>query len=58
MVNSPKGVGSLEEAMYLMLKGETSVLEINSREIAANKQTINGDLVNLARILTRLIAHA
>jgi len=58
MVNSPKGVGSLEEAMYLMLKGKTSVLEINSREIAANKQTINGGLLNLARILTRFAAHA
>jgi len=23
-VNSPKGVGNLEEAMYLMLKGKTS----------------------------------
>jgi len=24
MVKTPKGVGNLEEAMYLMLKGETS----------------------------------
>jgi len=24
MVNVPKGVGNLEEAMYLMLKGKTS----------------------------------
>ena len=58
MVNSPKGVGSLEEAMYLMLKGKTSVLEFNSREITTNKQTINGGLLNLRRILTRLAAHA
>jgi hypothetical protein len=32
------------------------VLEINNRNLTANKQAINGDFINLARILTRLAA--
>jgi|TARA_B100001063_G_scaffold121284_2_gene113218 hypothetical protein len=54
----PKGVGNLEEAMYLMLKGKPRVLEINNRDKAANKQAINGGYINRARILTRLMATA
>jgi hypothetical protein len=58
MVKMPKGVGNLEEAMYLMLKGKPRVLEINNRDKAANKQAINGVYMNRARILTRLMATA
>jgi hypothetical protein len=61
-VNSPNGVGSLEEAMYLMLKGKPRVLEINNRELALITQRLlvfnEGNSINLARILTRLNAHA